>query len=121
MSLLVNQERHPVIRFSKTLLCLTAILTNSNHQHNGMEGTKNSVSMPCVLSHLGMPFVVLLYINQNKYYITNKNTKFSLCLLKLCSFFYFFNIYTFSSTVCSQTFSSSVSNSNQSHLRLNSE
>ena len=25
-------------RFSKT--CLTAILTNSNHQHNGMEGTK---------------------------------------------------------------------------------
>ena len=31
---------HPVIRFSKTLLCLTAILTNSNHQHNGMEGTK---------------------------------------------------------------------------------
>ena len=26
--------------FSKTLLCLTAILTNSNHQHNGMEGTK---------------------------------------------------------------------------------
>ena len=29
--------------FSKTLLCLTAILTNSNHQHNGMEGTKKIV------------------------------------------------------------------------------
>jgi hypothetical protein len=25
---------------TSTLLCLTAILTNSNHQHNGMEGTK---------------------------------------------------------------------------------
>jgi len=25
------------------LLCLTAILTNSNHQHNGMEGTKLSL------------------------------------------------------------------------------
>jgi hypothetical protein len=35
-----NQKRHPVIRFSKTLLCLTAILTNSNHQHSGMEGTE---------------------------------------------------------------------------------
>ena len=29
--------------FSKTLLCLTAILTNSNHQHNCMEGTKKTV------------------------------------------------------------------------------
>jgi len=36
----LHDHHHPVIRFSKTLLYLTAILTNSNHQHNGMEGTK---------------------------------------------------------------------------------
>ena len=39
------------IRFNKILLCLTAILTNSNHQHNGMEGTrfmeKDSEIRPC--------------------------------------------------------------------------
>jgi len=27
------------------LSCLTAILTNSNHQHNGMEGTKQTVNV----------------------------------------------------------------------------
>jgi len=28
------------------MLCLTAILTNSNHQHNGMEGTKSKKECP---------------------------------------------------------------------------
>jgi hypothetical protein len=27
-------------------LCLTAILTNSNHQHNGMEGAKHQNKLP---------------------------------------------------------------------------
>jgi len=45
MQRILSMERNgiplrSVIRLSKTLLCLTAILTNSNHQHNGMEGTK---------------------------------------------------------------------------------